>query len=448
MKIMDRLFPKIVRKGLYHYKATGEWEGLRLHLKVEENGSGVLVINASRVLFLNKSAVEYIYLFIKGVSEQEAVKEICKRYKIDAVTALNDYQDLLFIVNTFAKTSDICPVSYLGVEKMEPFTIELSAPYRMDLALTYRCNNHCIHCYTGGPRETKELTTEEWFKIIDKLFVIGVPHVTFTGGEPTLREDLPQLVRYAEEKGLVTGLITNGRKLSDSVYVDTLIKAGIDHIQITLESHREEIHDQITGVKGSWKETVEGLKNAIATPVYTLTNTTLNQFNINDIIETIAFIHKLGLNQFACNGLIYSGKAPEVAKDFSLPEASLEPLLTKIRDYARTLNMDFIWYTPTQYCVMNPLQLELGIKSCSACRISMCIEPTGNVIPCQSFFKQLGNILTDDWTQIWNHPICKDIRNRKYIPEKCDDCPQMSICGGGCPLKLQEDGFLCGNIMS
>jgi radical SAM protein with 4Fe4S-binding SPASM domain len=448
MKIISRLFPKFVKKGLYHYKATGEWEGLRLHLKVEENGSGVLVINASRVLFLNKSAVEYIYFFIKGATEQEAVKEICKRYNVTAETALNDYKDVLFIVNTFAKTSDICPVSYLGVEKIEPFTTELSAPYRMDLALTYRCNNHCIHCYAGGPRETKELSTEEWFRIIDKLFEIGIPHVTFTGGEPTLREDLPKLVRYAEEKGLVTGLITNGRKLSDSIYVDHLVKAGIDHIQITLESHREEIHDKITGVKGSWKETVEGLKNAIATPVYTLTNTTLNKFNINDIIETIEFIHKLGLNQFACNGLIYSGKAPEVAKDFSISEATLEPLLTRIRDYARTLNMDFIWYTPTQYCVMNPLQLELGIKSCSACRISMCIEPTGNVIPCQSFFKQLGNILTEDWTKIWNHPICKDIRNRKYTPEKCDNCSELSVCGGGCPLTLKQDGFICGNVMS
>jgi radical SAM protein with 4Fe4S-binding SPASM domain len=78
----------------------------------------------------------------------------------------------------------------------------------------------------------------------------------------------------------------------------------------------------------------------------------------------------------------------------------------------------------------------------------MCIEPTGNVIPCQSYFKQLGNILTDNWKQIWNHPICKDMRNRKYLPEKCDDCPQMSVCGGGCPLKLNEDGFICGNILS
>lgn len=448
MKVFRRVFPKKIMKGLYHYRAIGEWAGLRLHLRVKEDSSGILIINASRVLFLNRSATEYIYLFMNEVTEEEAVKEICNRYKVDYETALNDYRDVLFIVNTFAKTSDVCPVSYLGVEKIEPFTTDLSAPYRVDLALTYDCNNKCIHCYTGGPRKTDELTTEQWFRVIDKLFEIGVPHVTFTGGEPTLREDLPQLVKYAEEKGLVTGLITNGRKLSDSVYVDDLIKAGIDHIQITLESHREEIHDKITGVKGSWRETVQGLKNAIATPIYTLTNTTLNKYNLEDIIETIEFIHKLGLNQFACNGLIYSGKAQEIAKDFSLEEEKLVPLLTKIRDYARTIGMEFIWYTPTQYCVMNPLQLELGIKSCSACRISMCIEPTGDVIPCQSYFKQLGNILTDDWKKIWNHPLCQDIRSKKYAPEKCLECPELPICGGGCPLKLRQEGYICGNIAS
>ena len=76
MKILDKILSKKIRKGLYHYRATGEWKGLRLHLRVEEDGQGILVVNASRVLFLNKSAVEYIYLFMKGVSEEQAVKDL------------------------------------------------------------------------------------------------------------------------------------------------------------------------------------------------------------------------------------------------------------------------------------------------------------------------------------------------------------------------------------
>jgi radical SAM protein with 4Fe4S-binding SPASM domain len=431
--------------SLHHLKVEdGDYRGLRLHLRFEEDGDGVLIINGSRVLFLNRTAAEYVHSFIENKTEDEVIRKVRKRYKVDAETALKDYQDVLFIVNTFAKTPDVCPVSYLGVDKMEPFQKELSAPYRMDLAITYRCNNRCLHCYAGGPRETKELTTEEWQKVMHKLLKLGIPHVVFTGGEPTMRDDLPKLVAYTQEIGLVSGLVTNGRRLRDESYFNSLVNAGLDHVQVTVESHDPKVHDKITGVEGSWEESVQGLKNTLASPIYTVSNTTLNKYNVGDILETIDFLNSLGLKQFACNSLIYSGKAPEVAKEFALDEASLEPVLTKIRDHARKLGMDFTWYTPTEYCVLNPLQLELGIKSCSACRISMCIEPDGTVIPCQSYFTPLGNILMDSWQKIWRNPLCVEIRARKYVPEKCYDCPTLNICGGGCPLKTGQEQYVCG----
>ena len=161
MGILDRLRAE-PRRILHHLRIEdGEYRGLRLHLRLEKDGSGVLVINASRVLFLNPTAAEIVDGFIKGESQEETVKRLLRRYKVDAETARKDYRETMFVVNTFAKTPDVCPVSYLGVDKMEPFQKELSAPYRMDLAITYLCNNKCLHCYAGGPRETKELTTGE-----------------------------------------------------------------------------------------------------------------------------------------------------------------------------------------------------------------------------------------------------------------------------------------------
>jgi radical SAM protein with 4Fe4S-binding SPASM domain len=435
MGILDRLRSK-PREALHHMRIEeGDYRGLRLHLRLEKDGSSVLVINASRVLFLNKTATEIVHGFTKGESEDETVRRLLKRYRVDAETARKDYENTLFAVNTFSKTPDVCPVSYLNVEKIEPFQKELSAPYRMDLALTYRCNNRCMHCYAGGPKQTSELTTQEWFSVIDKLHDLGVPHVVFTGGEPTLRDDLAALVEHTQKMELVCGLVTNGRRLKDGAYLQTLIDAGLDHIQITVESHDPKVHDKITGAEGSWEETVQGLKNAIATPVYTISNTTLSQFNVDGIEQTIEFLHSLGLKQFACNSLIYSGKAPEVAKSFALEESALEPVLTRISNKARQLGMEFTWYTPTQYCEVNPLKLELGIKSCSACRINMAIEPDGTVIPCQSYFVPLGNILRDEWKKIWQNPLCLKIRARKYAPDKCYECPSLNICGAGCPLK-------------
>jgi len=444
-KILFRRF----KLPLYHLRVhDDEHGGLRLHLRLEKDGSGVLIINASRVLFLNKTAAEYVSLFMKGYSEDEIVKKMVKRYKINGETVRKDYRKVLYVINTFVNTPDVCPVSYLGVEKLEPFQKELSAPYRMDLAITYRCNNRCVHCYTGGPRETKELTTKEWFKVMNKIFRLGIPHIVFTGGEPTLREDLPELIAYAEKIGLICGLVTNGRRLKDEDYFKKLVDAGLDHVQITLESHDPRVHDKITGVAGSWEETVKGLKNAIESPIYTLTNTTLNKYNVEGILKTIDFIHSLGLKQFACNSLIYSGKAakPEMIREFAIEESNLEPILVRIRNRARELGMEFIWYTPTEYCVLNPLKLDLGIKTCSACRISMCVEPDGTVIPCQSYFSPLGNILKDDWEKIWRNPLCLEIRSRKYVPEKCYECPILNICGGGCPLKIRYETYVCSSM--
>jgi radical SAM protein with 4Fe4S-binding SPASM domain len=147
---------------------------------------------------------------------------------------------------------------------------------------------------------------------------------------------------------------------------------------------------------------------------------------------------------FGCNSLIYSGKANEVSQEFALPIEDLKPLLTKVRDKAQRLNLKFLWYTPTQYCRFDPVQLGLGVKSCTAAMINMCVGPNGDVYPCQSYFESLGNILSDPWEKIWNHPLAKKIRNREYVEPKCKDCPQLQVCGGGCPLELQGKQYLCG----
>jgi radical SAM protein with 4Fe4S-binding SPASM domain len=267
--------------------------------------------------------------------------------------------------------------------------------------------------------------------------------LTFTGGEPTLREDLPELLLYGQNKGLVTGLITNGRKLRDKNYVEILEKTGLDFIQVTLESHKPKIHDLMTATKGSWKETVAGIKNIIPTQIYATTNTTLSKHNASDFLETIDFLKELGIAAFGCNSLIYSGKANAISEEFVLPLETLRELLPRIHDKANQLGLKFLWYTPTQYCRLDPVKLGLGVKSCTASMINMCVGPNGEVYPCQSYFESLGNILKDDWQEIWNHPLAVRIRKREYTEPKCKDCPQLQICGGGCPLELLKKNYIC-----
>jgi radical SAM protein with 4Fe4S-binding SPASM domain len=312
----------------------------------------------------------------------------------------------------------------------------------MDAALTFRCQNDCIHCYAGGPHKTPELSTEQWRQVIDKLSDVGVFIITFTGGEPTLRDDLPELLVYAQKKGIVTGLITNGRKLKDPSYVKMLEDSGLDFVQVTLESEKAEIHDAMTNASGSWTETVEGIKNAAKSKIYVSTNTTLSKRNAAGFLSTVNFIKKLGVDGFGCNSLIYSGKGPKV-DEFALTPDELKALLSKVHDRAHELGLKFLWYTPTQYCNFNPVELGLGIKSCTAAMINACVGPNGDVYPCQSYFESLGNILTDSWEKIWNNPLAQQLRKREYVEPKCKDCPTLQECGGGCPLELQSKQHIC-----
>jgi len=438
------LRPPKVPQGRYTYRGKDEFAGMSLQLRIQPDGRGVMVINANTVLHLNETASAYTYYFMQGMPESDVLKQIRRMYRVSAAKAKADYEKLVYTISTLARTEKICPISFLEVEKEEPFSYQYSAPLRMDLALTFKCQNDCVHCYAGGPHETAELNTSQWKEVIDRLSQIGIFILTFTGGEPTLREDLPELLQYAQNKGMVTGLITNGRKLKDKEYVKTLEKAGLDFVQVTLESHQPKIHDLITAAKGSWKETVAGIKNAAQSQIYVTTNTTLSKYNASDFLRTIDYIKELGVAAFGCNSLIYSGKANAVSQEFALPIEALKELLPKIRDKAQQLKLKFLWYTPTQYCRLDPVQLGLGVKSCTAAMINMCVGPNGDVYPCQSYFESLGNILVDKWEKIWNHPLAVKIRNREYVEPKCKDCPQLQVCGGGCPLELLDKQYVCG----
>ncbi len=429
--------------GRYTYRGEDEFSGMSLQLRVEQAGRGVMVINANTVLHLNQTATAFAYYFMQGMPEKEVLSRISKMYRVKAEKAKVDYEKLIYTISTLAQTEKIDPVTFLEIEKEEPFTYKYTAPLRMDMALTFKCQNDCVHCYAGGSHQTTELTTEQWKQVINKLSEVGVFILTFTGGEPTLRDDLPELLEYAQNKGIVTGLISNGRKLKDEKYVDTLEKAGLDFVQITLESHLPKVHDAMTNSEGSWKDTVKGIKNVVKSEIYVSTNTTLSKHNAGEFLKTIDYIQELGVDAFGCNSLIYSGKASTVSEEFALTIDELKSLLPKVKEKAQILSLKFLWYTPTQYCQFNPVQFGLGVKSCTAALINACVGPNGDVYPCQSYFESLGNILTEQWEKIWRHPLAEKLRSRSYAEEKCKDCSDLQVCGAGCPLELQDKEHKC-----
>ncbi len=403
-----------------------------IHLRGAPDGGSELFVNANHVYRLNPTATAMAGLVLEGVDAEAAVKALARSYRADRRRLTADFTAFREDLEALLDPESVCAVHDLGLDVIAPFSEIPSAPYRMDLALTYRCNDNCTHCYNARPRSFPEISTREWQWVLDRLWQIGVPHICFTGGEATLRHDLPELIAYGHALGHVVGLLTNGRRLSDAGYMRCLAQAGLDHVQVTLESSREDIHDRMVRASGAWKQTVAGIRNALEAGVFVMTNTTLLAENAGGIGETIDYLADLGVPTVGCNALIHAGAGAAVGS--GLPETALGPLLREVRARTDAYGQRLIWYTPTQYCAFDPVEAELGVKGCTAARYNMCIEPDGAVLPCQSYYRPVGNLLVDAWDSIWNHDLSVWLRERKYMTEGCRSCALVAECGGGCPL--------------
>ncbi len=133
--------------GLYHYRREGPGEKSRIHLRLDPDGHGTLIVNANRILHLNPTAALMAYFLLEKASEREAVRLIRQKYHVGAAQARLDLGTIRNQLDELVRPDGACPIHELGLETIMPFSTRPTAPYRLDLALTYRCNNDCAHCY-------------------------------------------------------------------------------------------------------------------------------------------------------------------------------------------------------------------------------------------------------------------------------------------------------------
>lgn len=310
------------------------------------------------------------------------------------------------------------PEAEVGLLSLSDYAPEMTAPHRMDLMVSameqngaWHCNQKCLHCYAAGQPmgETPELSTEQWKTALALLRKANIPQVTFTGGEPTLRSDLVELVQAAA--WFVTRLNTNGRLLTPQLCA-ALYQASLDSVQVTLYSAEGNIHNQLVGTNG-FNDTVQGIRHAVEAGLIVSVNTPLCSLNTH-YAETLRFAHSLGVRYATCSGLIPSGSAcGQESRATALTPEQLTDILRQAVDTAEELGMELDFTSPgwLEEETLRSLGLHL-IPSCGACLSNMAVTPDGKVVPCQSWLSDepLGDLLHDDWADIWNSPRCAAIR--------------------------------------
>ena len=417
---------------------------LRIHMipprQDADNAPFLLLLNGSRLVPLNLSWAILLANFMDrlepftGVEIAEsdwtamaagAVAETHKTYPFTSKEQLSDdlatmIRSLVAIARGQEPEAEVAPLT-LG-----EYAPEMTAPHRMDLMVSamtkggaWHCNQRCLHCYAAGQplSDTPELTTAQWREILSKLRAANVPQVTFTGGEPTLRADLVELVDAAQ--WFVTRLNTNGRLLTPEL-CRRLYDASLDSVQVTLYSHDPAVHNALVGAEG-FDDTVTGIKNAVAAGLSVSVNTPLCSLN-EAYTATVRFVHELGVRYVTCSGLIPSGSAEGAeSRATRLTEEQLTDVLRRAVTAAEELGMEMDFTSPgwLKEETLRSMGLTL-VPSCGACLSNMAIAPDGGVIPCQSWLSSqpLGNMLTDDWDKIWQSQRCAAIRAKSAKMEQ------------------------------
>lgn len=238
------------------------------------------------------------------------------------------------------------------------------------------------------------------------------------------------MVAHAKKLGMIVGLITNGRLLTKDK-VTELENAGLDFVQITIESHEEAVHNRMVG-RDAFSETISGIKNSLDSSLKVTTNTTMTVLNANTVLDTVKILLEMGVTHIGLNGLIRAQRG--IGKE-GLSPMELESILDRAKTLCAEFGAELIWFTPTCYKDFNPLKESLGTKRCSAASTVLAIEPDGRVIPCQSYFQGIGSILSDPLHKIWQHPLAQSLRRREWLDDDCKNCSHLPACGGSCPLE-------------
>lgn len=379
MNLIERLRRRYARvtplpAGMLHARVTpANRPPYRLHLRMRPDGSGLLVVNASTVLHLNPSACEYAYHLIKGSTPEEAGRAIAARYNVSRRTATRDFVEFSQRIQALIETPDLDPVTFLDFERLQPYSQPLSAPYRLDCALTYRLPPGASADDAPHKRVERELSTDEWKTILDRAWAVGIPHVTFTGGEPTLREDLAELIAHAEAKGMVSGLLSDGLRLADDSYRKTLLNTGLDHLLFLLNPADE----------SSWK----ALAAIMPEDLFTVVHLTITPANASRILPALDRLQSLGVTHISLT---------------AAPGATA--VLQAARDRAAELGLSLVWDLPAPYSAQNPVSLETAEDQApsGAGRAWLYVEPDGDVLPAQGMADRvLGNFLRDPWEKIY-----------------------------------------------
>jgi MoaA/NifB/PqqE/SkfB family radical SAM enzyme len=384
-----------------------------------------------------------------------------------------------------------------GVEKYGvriPFTP--AGPFEIVWNFTYQCNLRCKHCYENAGGRRPELTTNEAKQVLDKLSKmagIGLPAVSFSGGEPLSRRDFFEIASYAKKRIGYVSIASNGTLLTKD-NAKRIKDAHVDYVEISIDGATPQVHDEFRGIPGAFERAVEGIKNCVDEGIDACIATVLHRDNVSELNKLIELAKSLDV-RFMHFNYIPTGRAKAHVELDLTPDERFYVLQTIGKEivglylrakeeelkFGRTgVKVDRFFSTCPQYAsVTKELSRVRGEKflveahyaaksgienaanflgGCGAGRLYCCLEPNGDIKPCVFFptggDTVLGNMLRDSFEDVWdNSALLWRLRSRENLEDYvvcgkrvgCGCCSDKYICGG---CRARAYSYFGGNVGS
>jgi AdoMet-dependent heme synthase len=310
----------------------------------------------------------------------------------------------------------------------------MGVPFSLHLDLTYRCNERCVHCYLDH-NDHGEMTTEEIKRVLAEAAEAGTFYLTLSGGEPMLRKDFAEILAHAHKLTFATKIKTNGTLITPQM-AQLLLENGVHEVQISVYSHRAEVHDDITKLPGSFERSIRAIKTLRAAGLNVVIATPLMRANLSDYPAVQVLASELGV-PFTFDPTI----TPMIDGDQGVLEHRLEAsdLHNLFRDASLVGDVAEFCKPPA------PADAEL-LESvpCSAGHSSVYVSPYGELFPCVQFPVSCGNVRKQPFLEIWqNSPKLNEIRDIRLKDLTCSSCEMLSGCTR-CPGLAYMEGDMRG----
>jgi radical SAM protein with 4Fe4S-binding SPASM domain len=325
------------------------------------------------------------------------------------------------------------------------------SPFLIVWNVTRACNLRCVHCYEEArTKRPDELDTGEAKLAVRRLADAGVAYIAFSGGEPLMRPDLFEIIDEVKNNEMAFSLATNAT-LATTEVAQRLRKLDCAFVQVSLDGANPETHDRFRGAK-SFERTVAGMKNLVDAGIPAGVATTVTKRNLAEVPSIVDKAEELGAMLFMNYNFIPTGRGAAI-KGEDLTPTEREELLTWMMQQIGKRKLNLL-STASQYgriCASTGVLslthfdtfgqdpqvaksaqfLSEFVGGCGTSRLYCALEPNGDIEPCVFIPIILGNIIRDDFLDIWHHhPLLNAIRNRSNFKGHCGVCEHRNICGG------------------